>query len=368
MTRRWWTDFRPSPIAIWKFKGDPMKVVDLRSDTMTCPTPAMSKAMAEAEVGDDVFGEDPTVNRLEELAADRLGKEAAVFVASGTMGNLVSLLAHCGRGDEIILGSLSHTFFFEQGGSAALGGIHPRTVVNQPDGTLRLPEIEAAIRADNVHFPQTRLIVLENTHNLCSGAPLNVDYLRAVGAIARRHDLKVHVDGARFFNAAVALNVPPAELAAEADSVSFCLSKGLAAPVGSVVCGKRDFIARARRARKVVGGGMRQAGVLAAAGIVALTEMVDRLADDHANARKLARGLAKIPGLSIDLSQIKTNIVFFEVTRAGMTAEQLIKLLDAQGIRMLPVGIGRIRAVTQYHITAADVDHTLGVCAKVMMA
>ncbi len=345
-----------------------MKIVDLRSDTMTRPTPAMSKAMAEAEVGDDVFGEDPTVNRLEKLAAERLGKEAALFVASGTMGNLVSLLAHCGRGDEIILGSLSHTFFFEQGGSAAVGGIHPRTVINQPDGTLALPEIEAAIRADNVHFPQTRLIVLENTHNLCSGSPLDIDYLQAVGQIARRYDLKIHIDGARFFNASIALNVPPEKLAADADSVSFCLSKALAAPVGSVVCGNREFVARARRARKVVGGGMRQAGVLAAAGIVALTEMVDRLADDHANARKLAEGLAEIPDIAIDLSQIKTNIVFFEVTRHGLTAEQLVKMLDTEGVRMLPVGIGRIRAVTQYHITAEEIDYTLGICAKVMKA
>jgi len=343
-----------------------MRVVDLRSDTLTRPTPAMSQAMAEAEVGDDVFGEDPTVNKLESMAAERLGKEAALLVASGTMGNLVSLLAHCGRGEEIILGSLSHTFFFEQGGSAAVGGIHPRTIPNQPDGTLPLPEIEAAIRADNVHFPITRLIVLENTHNLCSGYPLGIDYMRAVGDIARRHDLKIHVDGARFFNAAVALDVPPDQLAAEADSVSFCLSKGLAAPVGSVVCGDRDFIARARRARKVVGGGMRQAGVLAAAGIVALTEMVDRLVDDHVNARKLAEGLAEMPGLSIDLSRIKSNIVFFELTRAGMTVEQLVKMLDNEGARMLPVGVGRIRAVTHYHITAEDIDYTLGVVSRVL--
>jgi threonine aldolase len=328
----------------------------------------MSKAMAEAEVGDDVFGEDPTVNKLEAMAAERLGKEAALYVASGTMGNLVSLLAHCGRGEEIILGSLSHTFFFEQGGSAAVGGIHPRTIPNQPDGTLPLPEIEAAIRTDNIHFPQTRLIVLENTHNLCCGYPLDIDYMKAVGDIARRHHLKIHVDGARFFNAATALGVAPDQLAAEADSISFCLSKGLAAPVGSVVCGSRDFIARARRARKVIGGGMRQAGVVAAAGILSLTEMVDRLADDHANARKLAEGLAEIPGLSIDLSQIKSNIVFFELARADMTAEQLVKLLDDQGARMLPVGVGRIRAVTHYHISAEDIEYTLEVFSKVMKA
>ena len=343
-----------------------MRTVDLRSDTMTKPTPAMCRAMAEAEVGDDVFGEDPTINRLESMAAEIIGKEAALFVASGTMGNLVSLLAHCGRGDEIILGSLSHTFFFEQGGSAAVGGIHPRTIPNQSDGTLPLPEIEAAIRTDNVHFPQTRLIVLENTHNLCSGYPLDTDYMQAVGEIARRHSLKIHVDGARFFHAAVALDVAADKLAAEADSVSFCLSKGLAAPVGSVVCGSRDFILKARRARKLVGGGMRQAGVLAAAGIVALTEMVDRLADDHVNARKLAEGLAEMPGLSFDLSQIKSNIVFFELIRDDMTAEQLVNKLDEHGVRMLPVGVGRIRAVTHYHITAEDVDYALGVFSKLL--
>jgi threonine aldolase len=326
----------------------------------------MLQAMAEAQLGDDVFGEDPTINRLEEMAADRLGKEAAVFVASGTMGNLVSLLAHCRRGDEIILGSLSHTFFFEQGGSAAVGGIHPRTVANRPDGTLALSEIEAAVRPDNIHFPLTRLIVLENTHNLCGGHPLDIDYMQAVGDIARRHGLKIHVDGARLFNAAVALDVKADQLAADADSVSFCLSKGLGAPVGSVVCGSRDFIFQARRARKVLGGGMRQAGVLAAAGIVALNEMVERLADDHANARKLADGLAEMPGLSIDPSLIKTDIVYFEVKRDDMTVEELVNKLEEQGVRMLPVGPGRIRAVTHYHITSDDIDYALGAFSKVL--
>ena len=343
-----------------------MKVVDLRSDTLTRPTAEMSRAMAEADVGDDVFGEDPTVNKLEELAADRMGKEAALFVASGTMGNLVSLLAHCGRGEEIILGSFAHTFYFEQGGSAAVGGIHPRTLPNQPDGTLLLADIEGAIRTDNVHFPRTRLIVLENTHNLCGGYPLDIAYMQAVGDIARRHSLKIHVDGARFFNAAVALDVPAAELAADADSLSFCLSKGLGAPVGSVVCGSREFISEARRARKILGGGMRQAGVLAAAGIVALNEMVDRLADDHANARKLAEGLAQMPGVLVDPEQIRTNIVYFEVDRQDMTGEEVVKRLDESGARMLPVGPGRIRAVTHYHISSEDIDYVLGVAAKVL--
>ena len=343
-----------------------MRVVDLRSDTLTRPTDTMSRAMAAAEVGDDVFGEDPTVNRLEEMAANRMGKEAALFVASGTMGNLVSLLTHCARGEEIILGSFAHTFYFEQGGSAAVGGIHPRTLPNQPDGTLTLSEIEGAIRPDNVHFPRTRLIVLENTHNLCGGHPLDMDYMTAVGDVARRHGLNIHVDGARFFNAAVALGVPAAKLAAEADSVSFCLSKGLGAPVGSVVCGSQEFISEARRARKVLGGGMRQAGVLAAAGIVALDEMVERLADDHANARKLASGIAELPGISIDPARIHTNIVYFGVDRGDMTVEELVNRLDDSGARMLPVGPGRIRAVTHYHISSDDIDYVLGVFKKIL--
>ena len=343
-----------------------MGIVDLRSDTMTKPTDAMRRAMAEAEVGDDVFGEDPTINHLEEMAADRLGKESALFVSSGTMGNLVSQLAHCGRGDEIILGSLSHSFFFEQGGSAAVGSIHPRTVPNQPDGKLALEDIEAAIRGDNVHFPISRLIILENTHNLCNGCPLDIDYMNAVQKIASRHKLQIHVDGARFFNAAVALNVNPKDLAQKADSVSFCLSKGLAAPVGSVICGTQDFIDKARRARKVVGGGMRQAGILAAAGIVALSEMVDRLADDHANAKKLAMGLAEIAGISINPDHIKTNIIFFEISREDMTPEEFVQQIDAKGIRMLPVGPHRVRAVTHYHIASEDIDQALGVISGVM--
>ena len=343
-----------------------MGIIDLRSDTMTKPTDAMRRAMAEAQVGDDVFGEDPTINRLEEMAAERLGKEAALFVSSGTMGNLVSQLAHCGRGDEIILGSHAHTFFYEQGGSAAVGSIHPRTVPNQPDGKLALEDIEMAIRGDNIHFPRTRLILLENTHNICSGCPLEIDYMKAVGEIARRYKLKIHVDGARFFNAAVALDVNPVDLAADADSVSFCLSKGLAAPVGSVVCGTQDFIDEARRARKVLGGGMRQAGILAAAGIVALNEMVPRLAEDHANAKKLAMGLADTPGLSIDPDRVQTNIIFFEVTHADMTPEQFVQRIEDEGVRVLPVGGRRIRAVTHYHITSEDIDRALDVISRVM--
>ncbi len=343
-----------------------MRIVDLRSDTITKPTPSMRRAMAQAEVGDDVFGEDPTVNRIEEMAADRMGKEAALFVASGTMANLVSQLAHCGRGDEMILGNQAHIFFYEQGGSAAVGGIHPRTIPNQPDGKLSLKDIEAAIRPDNIHFPRTKLVLLENTHNRCNGNPLDIDYMQSVGKLARSYELKVHVDGARIFNAAVALGVDAGNLVKKTDSVSFCLSKGLAAPVGSLVCGSRPFIEKARRARKVLGGGMRQAGVLAAAGIIALTEMVERLADDHANAKLLAEGLAEINSISIDPKLVKTNIVFFDIKRGDMTAEHLASQLTSKGIKVLPSGPKRLRAVTHYHITKDDIEYALGVLAKAM--
>lgn len=338
-----------------------MKVVDLRSDTITRPTPAMRRAMADAEVGDDVFGEDPTVNRLEEMAAERLNKGAALFVASGTMANLVSLLVHCGRGDEVILGDRSHTFFYEQGGCAGLGGIHPRTLPNKPDGTLGLRAIEEAIRPDNIHFPRTRLIILENTHNRCSGSPLSPEYMKGVGEIARRNRVKVHVDGARIFNAAISLGVHASELVSEADSVSFCLSKGLAAPVGSVVCGSHDFIEEARRARKVLGGGMRQAGILAAAGIVALTEMIERLAEDHNNARRLAEDLAGINGLSVNPENVKTNIVYINITHNDVSSNDLAGRLGREGVLLLPTGPRQMRAVTNYHITEDDVEYAVGV-------
>lgn len=343
-----------------------MDVIDLRSDTITRPTPAMRRAMADAEVGDDVFKEDPTVNRLEEMAARRMGKPAALLVASGTMGNLVSQLAHCGRGDETILGDQSHVFFYEQGGASALGGIHPRTLPNNVDGTIDVEKIEAAIRPDDDHFPASRLVILENTHNRCCGTPLTAVYTAAVGRLAHRHGLKLHIDGARLFNAALSLGVDVAELAAPADSVTFCLSKGLAAPMGSVLCGDGAFIARARRVRKSVGGGMRQAGIIAAAGIVALTEMIDRLAEDHANARTLALGLAEIPGLQIDPDAVATNIVYFRVAGKGLDAPAMVARLGEQGVRVLPTATDQMRAVLNYHVTAADVNRALAVFSRVM--
>lgn len=343
-----------------------MHIVDMRSDTITKPTPAMRRAMAEAEVGDDVFGEDPTINRLQDMAAERLGKEAGLFVASGTMGNLTSLLAHCGRGDEAIIGDQAHLYFYEAGGMATLGGIHPRPIRNEPDGTMDLKSIEEAIRPDNVHFPRTRLIALENTHNRCNGSPLSLEYMDGVRAVADRYGLKVHLDGARLFNAAVATGIEAREFASRADSVTFCLSKGLAAPAGSVVCGTKQFINEARRVRKAVGGGMRQAGVLAAAGIVALTEMVDRLAEDHANARKLAEGVAEIPGLSVNLDLVKTNIVFVDIERKEMDSGKLVDRLKAGGVLAGQTNPSRIRVVMQYHVSRDDVDYALGVFRKAM--
>ena len=342
--------------------------IDLRSDTVTQPTQQMRAAMASAEVGDDVFGEDPTVNHLEELAASTLGKQAGLFVTSGTMANLVSHLTHCGRGDEMILGDQGHSYFYEQGGSAAVGSIHSRILTNRSDGTLDLAEIEAAIRSDNVHFPRTRLIMLENTHNRCSGMPLAANYLHSVRELADAYGLKIHIDGARLFNAAAALRVAAAELAAPADSVSICLSKGLAAPVGSVVCGTQEFVDRARRARKVLGGGMRQAGVIAAAGIIALTEMTDRLTEDHANARKLAEGLGQIEGISLDPSQIRTNIVYFRISRTGLSAEAFAGSLAEKGVRLLAVGPGLCRAVTHYQIRSDDITAALTAIGETMAA
>ncbi len=345
-----------------------MGTIDLRSDTVTLPTPSMREAIYRAELGDDVFGEDPTTNRLEEMAAERMGKEAALLVASGTMGNLVCTLTHCKRGEEVILGDRSHTFLYEAGGMSTLGGIHPHTISNQPDGTMRLEDIEGAIRGDNVHFPRTRLICIENTHNRCSGSALTSEYIDSVAALAKEHGLSVHLDGARIFNAAVALGIDVKELTANVDSLSFCLSKGLSAPVGSVVCGSSEFIAEARRARKVLGGGMRQAGVIAAAGIKALEEMVDRLAIDHENARRLAEGIASINGLSIELAKVQTNIIYFELDEDRMMPKEMVTELNKKEVKLLAVGPNRLRAVTHYGITAGDIDLTVKALGEVMKA
>ncbi len=334
-------------------------IIDLRSDTLTVPTPAMREAMASAEVGDDVFGEDPTVNKLQEIAAERLGFEAGLFVASGTQGNIVAYMTHCQRGDEAIVGDQTHLYLYEQGGLASIGGVNPRPLTNQPDGTMRLEDIAAAVRTEDSHFPVTRMIALENTHNRMGGSVLSVEYTRAVAAFARSRGIKLHIDGARVFNAAAALTVPVRELTSPADSATFCLSKALSAPVGSVVCGSRDFIKQAHRRRKVLGGGMRQAGVLAAAGIVALEEMPQRLKDDHANARLLADGIARIAGLNL-VGSVPTNMVYFDLDPSlPFDAPELVKRLSQMRVRVLATYSRRIRAVLHCWISRAEIVETL---------
>jgi len=312
--------------------------------------------MSEAEVGDDVFSEDPTVNQLEKIAAERMGKEAAIFVPSGTMGNLISILSHCERGDEVILGDQSHIFLNEVGGLSALGGIHPHIIKNEPDGTLDLKTIEQKIRTSDIHYPPTRLITLENTHNYCMGSPISPEYMRQVGNLAQKYNLKIHIDGARIFNAAIALKLDVKDLLCEADSVMFCLSKGLSAPVGSIVCGSKNFIHKTRKWRKMVGGGMRQSGHLAAAGIIALNNLTDRLKEDHSNAQKLAQGLARIKRIVLKPELIKTNIIFFSLEHSNIKPETFLENLEAQGIKILMIHEGVFRIVLHREISETQVE------------
>lgn len=345
-----------------------MATIDLRSDTVTHPTPEMRAAMAAAEVGDDVYGEDPTIRALEEKGAEKMGKEAGLFVPSGTMGNLTAILASCGRGDEMILGNTAHTFLYEAGGASALGGVHPYLLPTQPDGTLRLDDIQDAVRGDDVHFPVTRLVILENTHNRCGGVPLTREYTQKIGEFCKHNGLKLHLDGARIFNAAVSFRITAKELAAPADSVTFCLSKGLCAPVGSVLCGTTEFIRVARRVRKQLGGGMRQAGVLAAAGIVALDKMVDRLAEDHRRARQLAKKLETIPGIQLDAKTPPTNMIFFHLDEDIRldAADVVTKLKEEFNILVGAVGPRRIRMVTHYWIDDEEVEKAALALSKVL--
>jgi threonine aldolase len=335
-----------------------MKIIDFRSDTITLPTDEMRRAIFEAEVGDDVYGEDPTVNKLETMAAKKLGKEAALFTTSGTQSNLIAILANTKHGDEVLMGSESHTFWNEVGGAACLGGVQMRTLTNDDEGKMDAAEFVTALRPKNIHFPVTTLLLLENTHNRCGGTVLSLEYTKQMCDLAHRNGVKVHLDGARIFNAAVALGIPAAKLAEPADSISFCISKGLSAPVGSLLCGSAEYIERSKKWRKMLGGGMRQAGIIAAAGIVALDKMIDRLAEDHENARRLAVGLTRIPGIAIAPEKFKTNIVMFQPP-ANMTWQDFIGRLNDKGLKCSH-GIGRnIRAVTHRHISAADVDEAL---------
>jgi len=332
--------------------------IDLRSDTVTLPTAEMKQAMVTAELGDDVFGDDPTVNALEKLAAEITGKEAALFVTSGTQGNLASLLAHCQRGQEVICGDESHIYHYENGSASAVGGMILKAVRTSPDGTMPLDALEAAIHSPAHHFhfyhyAPPGVICLENTHNRCGGSIVPPEYFAQVAAMAKKHGLPVHLDGARLFNAAVAAGKPVIEWTKHVSSVQLCLSKGLAAPVGSLICGDAAFVDRARRMRKVLGGGMRQAGVIAAPGIVALKGMVARLADDHKNARILADGISALPGVVLDPPRVDTNIVVFRVPSVER-ADQFANALEQRGVRISSFGAGRLRVVTHYGITEAD--------------
>ena len=330
-----------------------MNMIDLRSDTVTKPTLEMREAMYRAEVGDDVYGEDPTITELESLGARMTGKEAGLFVTSGTMGNQVAVMTHTRRGDEIICDAEAHIFYSEVAGLAVLSGVQARTIP-AVKGILSAETIEAAIRTEDIHQPSTSLICLEDTHNRAGGTCYPLDTLAAIRKVADRRKIPVHIDGARLFNAAVALGVPVDKITQYADTVLFCLSKGLCAPVGTIITGRSDFIAKARKYRKMLGGGMRQAGILAAAGIVGLTSMVDRLSEDHENARQLAEELASA-GFSIDLSTVQTNIVMVDVSRMGVKAADFAAKLKKAGVLASVFGEYRIRMVTHHGITAVEI-------------
>lgn len=338
-------------------------VVDLRSDTVTLPTPAMREAMARAEVGDDVWEEDPTAKRLEALAAELTGKEAGLFVASGTMGNLVSVLSQTRPGQEIIVDADSHIFNYEVAGAAVIGGVQTRPIRTER-GFLSAAQVREAIRPANIHVPPTGLVCLENTHNRHGGTVCTPEEILAVADAARESGVPVHLDGARLFNAAVALGREVAEFARPVNSATFCLSKGLGAPAGSLVCGSHDFVARARRWRKMLGGGMRQVGVLAAAGFVALEQMVERLAEDHANARRLAEGVARLPGLRVDLARVQTNIAIFFADRPDR-AEALVRECLARKVKIHRIGPASIRCVTHKDVDAEDIERAIQAFAEI---
>jgi len=335
-------------------------MIDLRSDTVTQPTLQMREAMARAIVGDDVYEEDPTINLLQEMAAKKMGKEAGLFVPSGTMANLLAVLTFCQRGDEAIMGNLAHTFLFEAGGVSALGGVVIHTLPNLKNGTIALEDIGESIRVDDIHHPVSRLLILENTHNRCGGVAISLGYTRSAAELIHAHRLFLHLDGARIFNASTALKIQASDLAAPADSVTFCLSKGLCAPVGSVLCGSADFIHKARRIRKMLGGGMRQAGVIAAAGIIALETMVERIPDDHLRAFNLAKELSSIPGIKLENNMPETNMVFISFTdEIKKSVKEIHAQLWEKEIRVGLVGANRIRMVTHYWISDADIENTV---------
>lgn len=342
-----------------------MSVVDLRSDTVTKPTPAMRRVMADAEVGDDVYGEDPSVNRLQEYVADLLGQEAALFVPSGTMANQIAIHCHTQPGDELICEAQSHILDYEMGGAAALSGVSARPLAGEA-GVITAAQIAAAIRPPVYYFPRTRLVVLENTHNLAGGTVWPLPEIQKIRDLAVSTSLRMHLDGARLWNACVAGGLAPSQYAGLFDSVSVCFSKGLGAPVGSALVGSQEFIAAARRCRKRFGGGMRQAGILAAAALFALEHNRDRLAEDHAHAVQLAQALAEMPGLRVDLARVQTNIVMIDVIDPKREAAAISAALKLEGVWVSSAGIRRLRAVTHYEITAGDLARTLEVFRRVL--
>jgi threonine aldolase len=341
------------------------RFVDLRSDTVTQPTPDMRRAMFAAVVGDDVFGEDPTVNSLQEKAAQMLGKEAALFVASGTMANQLSIKAHTQPGDEVIIEASGHAMNFEGGAGAVLSGVQFCGIPGNR-GIFDVAQVEAAIRIEDVHFPVSRLVVVENTHNRGGGSVFPLSKIRQIRELATRRGLRMHMDGARLWNACVATGTSPAEYAAPFDSVSVCLSKGLGCPVGSLVLGPKDFIKRVHRFRKMVGGGMRQAGFLAAAGIYAFDHHIDRLEEDHRKAKKLAQGLANIKNVLINPAEVESNILFFDVSRAERTAQEVAAALRKEGVLVHPTAKTRIRCVTHLDVSFTDIDRALKAIEGVM--
>ncbi|MBY0121814.1 low-specificity L-threonine aldolase [Bacillus sp. S/N-304-OC-R1] len=329
--------------------------IDLRSDTVTTPTEKMRDAIRNAEVGDDVYRDDPTINHLEKIAAELLGKEAALFVTSGTQGNQVAVLTHTQRGDEIILEEHAHIYYYETGGLSTIAGVQAKTI-RGTNGRMPISDIESAIRGNDIHFPRTSLICLENTHAYSGGRVLPLSYMEEVYSLSRKHGIPIHLDGARLFNAAISLNVEPKEIAKYADSVQFCLSKGLSAPMGSILAGSKEFIEKARKWRKMLGGGLRQSGMIGAAGIVALEEMINRLEEDHANAKSLAKGLSQIKGIDIDADSVESNIVMMSFEQIGLDSEEFIKQLKQVDILATSSGPHRIRFVTHREITADDIQ------------
>ncbi|UCE16632.1 MAG: low-specificity L-threonine aldolase, partial [Candidatus Bathyarchaeota archaeon] len=337
----------------------------LKSDTVTLPTEEMLEAIRNAKLGDDVFREDPTVNRLEKMAAQKMGKESALLVTSGTQGNLVSILTHTKRGDEVILEADSHTYNFETGGLSAIGGILAKPTRGRM-GVLDPRDVEKAISPKGIHYAETTLVCIENTHNLAGGIVVSPHQIEAIWKVAKKHGLMVHMDGARIFNAAIALNVDAKDLTRHVDSVMFCLSKGLSCPIGSIVAGSQEFIEKARKWRKMLGGGMRQAGIVAAPGIIALEKMVDRLRDDHRNARVLAEKLAKTEGISVNLETVQTNIVIFDVSDLGVTSAEFVQKLSEHGVKSLPREETTIRMVTHRGIEREDIEYTMEAIDKVV--